>query len=58
MPTDQREDRRYYIDMSHCIHPECDGELYEVMYDESINWITVVYKCTGCGADFTVKVEV
>ena len=54
----EKEERRYDVELAHCIQPECGGELYEVMYDESINWITVIYKCSMCGKDFTVKIEV
>jgi hypothetical protein len=52
------DDRRYDVDISHCIFSGCGGEVYELMYDETINWITVVYKCSRCGRDFTVKIEV
>jgi len=54
----EHDDRKYDVDISHCIFKDCGGDVYELMYDETINWITVVYKCARCGRDFTVKIEV
>ena len=55
---DDKPNRTFDIQIVKCIHPDCGGELYELMYDESINWITGIYKCSRCGRDFTVKIEV
>ncbi len=57
MNDEQQRERRYDVEIEKCIYPECGGELYELMYDESNNWITIVYKCSKCGRDFTVKIE-
>jgi hypothetical protein len=51
-------DRRYDVDLRQCIYKDCRGELFELMYDETINWITIIYKCAQCARDFTVKIEV
>ena len=62
MTTDERrptnDDRKYDVELCRCIHKDCGGEVYELAYDESVNWITVVYKCAKCGRDFTMKIEV
>ncbi len=55
--NEDTNDRKYDVELAKCIYPDCGGELYELMYDESNNWITVVYKCASCGRDFTVKIE-
>jgi len=52
------EERKYDVEFTKCIFKECGGEIYELVYDELNNWITVVYKCAKCGRDFTVKIEV
>lgn len=49
--------RNYDVELTKCVYPDCGGELYELAYDELNNWITVVYKCSNCGRDFTVKIE-
>ena len=51
------EERKYDIELTKCIHPECKGELVELMYGETYNWITGVYKCAKCGREFTMKLE-
>ncbi|MDP4219808.1 MAG: hypothetical protein Q8896_05170 [Bacteroidota bacterium] len=52
------DSRKYDVELCRCIHKDCGGEVYELAYDESVNWITAVYKCGKCGRDFTVKIEV
>ena len=52
------DERKYDVELCRCIHKDCGGEVYELAYDESVNWITAVYKCAKCGRDFTVKIEV
>jgi len=47
----------YEIDLSHCIYADCKGDLVELEAFTSLNWITVVYRCTNCGREFTVKIE-
>jgi transposase-like protein len=54
----ENEERRFDVLIEKCIYPDCSGELYELLYDETNNWITVVYKCSRCGREFTVKIEV
>jgi len=49
--------RDYILDLRRCIIRSCDGELAEMSYYERNNWVTVEYKCTRCGKEFTVKVE-
>jgi hypothetical protein len=53
-----QNERKYDVELKHCITPGCAGELIETMYDETLNWVTAAYKCPICGRDFTVKVEV
>lgn len=55
--TDEKTERKYDVELTKCIYKDCGGELYELAYDELNNWITVVYKCSNCGRDFTVKIE-
>ena len=52
------EERTFDVEFLRCIYKDCKGDVYELMYDETHNWITVVYKCSRCGRDFTVKIEV
>jgi hypothetical protein len=52
------DDRRFDVELTRCIYKDCGGEVYELVYDELNNWITIVYKCSKCGRDFTVKIEV
>ena len=58
MAEEKSNDRKFQIDVRSCIDPECNGEVYEVEYMEQFNWITAVYKCSKCGREFTMKVEV
>ena len=57
------QERRFQVDLTRCIYKDCreqhgdQGELFELMYDETINWITIIYKCSRCHRDFTVKIE-
>ncbi len=53
----ERDNRTFDVELCRCIYKDCGGELFELMYDESNNWITIVYKCAKCGRDFTVKIE-
>lgn len=55
--NEERETRKFDVELRQCIYKDCGGELFELMYDESNNWITIVYKCAKCGRDFTVKIE-
>jgi len=57
MNDPESKERKFNVEIDHCIYPDCGGELYELLYDESNNWITIVYKCSQCGRDFTVKIE-
>jgi hypothetical protein len=50
-------DRTYRLDIKRCMVRLCDGELAELSYYERNNWVTIEYKCTRCGQEFTVKVE-
>ncbi|MDB5035999.1 MAG: hypothetical protein JWQ98_3240 [Chlorobi bacterium] len=47
----------YDVELSHCIWKDCKGELVELEAYSSVNWITIVYRCTHCGREFTVKIE-
>ena len=47
----------YEIELHQCIWKDCKGDLVEVEAFASFNWITVVYRCTVCGREFTVKIE-
>jgi hypothetical protein len=47
----------YEIELNHCIWKECKGDLLELESGTSINWVMVVYQCTRCGRQFTVKIE-
>jgi hypothetical protein len=57
------ENRRFQVEILRCIYKDCreqhgdQGELFELMYDETINWVTIIYKCSRCHRDFTVKIE-
>ncbi len=53
----EKDNRTFDVELCRCIYKDCGGELFELMYDESNNWITIVYKCAKCGRDFTVKIE-
>jgi hypothetical protein len=47
----------YEIDLRCCIWRDCKGELVELESYALNNWITVVYRCTRCGREFSVKIE-
>jgi hypothetical protein len=55
--SDNAAERNFNVELTKCIYPDCGGELYELAYDEHNNWITVVYKCSHCGREFTIKIE-
>jgi hypothetical protein len=47
----------YEVELNHCIYKDCRGDLIELEAFASVNWITVVYRCTKCGHEFTMKIE-
>lgn len=47
----------FEVDIEHCIWRACKGDLVELEAFAQFNWITVAYRCTSCGRDFTVKIE-
>ena len=47
----------YEVDLRNCIFKECKGDLIELEAFNSITWITIVYRCTKCGEEFTMKIE-
>lgn len=47
----------FEVDLEHCIWRDCKGDLLELEAFAQFNWITVAYRCTNCGRDFTVKIE-
>ena len=47
----------YDIELDRCIWKDCKGDLIELESGASINWVMVVYQCTRCGRQFTVKIE-
>jgi hypothetical protein len=47
----------FEIALDHCIWKECKGDLIELESGTAINWIVVVYQCTRCGRQFTIKIE-
>jgi hypothetical protein len=50
-------ERKYDVELRHCIYKDCDGEVIEQMYDETLNWITIDFKCAKCGREYTMKIE-
>jgi hypothetical protein len=47
----------YEIELERCIWKDCKGDLIELESGTTINWVMVVYQCTRCGRQFTVKIE-
>ena len=47
----------YEVELSHCIYADCKGDIVELEAFATLNWVTVVYRCTNCGREFTVKIE-
>ena len=47
----------YEIDLLHCIYKDCKGDVIELEAFTSLTWITVVYRCTQCGREYTMKIE-
>ena len=47
----------FEVDLERCIWKECKGDLVELEAFAQFNWVTVAYRCTVCGRDFTVKIE-
>jgi hypothetical protein len=47
----------YEIELERCIWKDCKGDLLELEGGTTINWVMVVYQCTRCGRQFTVKIE-
>ena len=47
----------FEVDLTCCIWKECKGDLVELEAFAQFNWVTVAYRCTSCGRDFTMKIE-
>jgi hypothetical protein len=47
----------YEVELACCIWKDCKGDLVELEAFALNNWITVVYRCTQCNREFSVKIE-
>lgn len=47
----------YEVELERCIWRDCKGDLIELESAATLGWVTVVYRCTQCGREFTVKIE-
>jgi hypothetical protein len=56
-PDNREHLGEYEVDLRHCIWRDCKGDLLELEAYAAFNWVTVSYKCTRCGREFTMKIE-